>query len=96
MVKQLKKLPTQISTVSLLQSLQEHRKCSVENFEGTPCPTTISKEDLDYIAGKFPYEYMVHSLKNTPEGTRHMKSLYIVVECLGMITTEVLSTMGQP
>lgn len=66
MVEQLKKLPVEISVLSLLQSLEDHRNALLKILKELHVSQGTSEEDLDYIVGQvIPTNVRSHSLKRS-------------------------------
>ncbi|XP_019258474.1 PREDICTED: uncharacterized protein LOC109236720 [Nicotiana attenuata] len=95
-VEQLRKTPAQISLLSLLIHLDEHRRALMKILNEAHVPDKISVNHLEKIANKiFEVNRITFSDDEFPmEGTEHNKALYLTVKCEESVVTKVLVDNG--
>lgn len=95
-VEQLKKAPAQISILSLLTSSEAHRNALLKVLNESYVPNTTNPRELEQIVGQVPATNIITFTEDEliEDGTGHIKSLHITVECKGMIVARVLIDNG--
>lgn len=78
--------------LSLLLSSEEHRDALLKMLNESHVPEGTTMKDLEYIVGQIAGMNTITYSEDEliPEGTDHVKSLYITIECKGMIISWVL------
>lgn len=92
MVEQLKRLPVQIFTLSLLLSSKAHRNALLKILYESHIPEGIATKDLEHTVGQIIGTNTITFKEDelTLEGRWHIKSLHITVGYRGMIILRVL------
>ncbi|XP_070010976.1 uncharacterized protein [Nicotiana sylvestris] len=95
-VEQLRKTPAQISLLSLLIHLDEHRRVLMKILNEAHIPNKIAVNHLEKIAGKiFKANRITFSDDELPmEGTEHNRALYLTVKCEDSVVSRVLVDNG--
>ncbi|XP_070002195.1 uncharacterized protein [Nicotiana sylvestris] len=95
-VEQLKKMPAQISILSLLIHSDEHRQALVKILNVAHVPNKISVNHLEKMANKiFEVNRVTFSDEELPvECTEHNRALYLMVKCEDSVVTRVLVDNG--
>ncbi|XP_070006530.1 uncharacterized protein [Nicotiana sylvestris] len=95
-VEQLKKMPAQISILTLLIHSDEHRRALMKILNEAHVLDKISVNHLEKIANKiFEVNRVTFSDEELPvEGTEHNKALYLTVKCEDSVVTWVLVDNG--
>ncbi|XP_070017119.1 uncharacterized protein [Nicotiana sylvestris] len=95
-VEQLRKMPAQISLLSLLIHSNEHHRALMKILNKAHVPEKISVNHLEKIANKiFEVNRVTFSDDELPvEGTKHNKALYLTVKCEDFVVTKVLVDNG--
>nr|XP_033514072.1 uncharacterized protein LOC117278724 isoform X1 [Nicotiana tomentosiformis]XP_033514073.1 uncharacterized protein LOC117278724 isoform X2 [Nicotiana tomentosiformis] len=93
---QLRKTPAQISLLSLLIHLDEHRNTMLEILNEAHVPDKNKVNHLEKIASKiFEANTITFSDDELPmEGTEHNRALYLTVKCEDSVVTRVLVDNG--
>ncbi|XP_070014837.1 uncharacterized protein [Nicotiana sylvestris] len=95
-VEQLRKTPAQISLLSLLIHLDEHRQALMKILNEAHVLDKISVNHLEKIANKiFEVNRVTFSDDELPvEGSEHNKAFYLTVKCEDSVITKVLVGNG--
>ncbi|XP_070040824.1 uncharacterized protein [Nicotiana tomentosiformis] len=95
-VEQLRKIPAQISLLSLLIHSDEHRKALMKILNEAHVPDKITVNHLEKIANKiFEANRITFSNDELPiEGTEHNRALYLTVKCEDSAVSRVLVDNG--
>ncbi|XP_070008248.1 uncharacterized protein [Nicotiana sylvestris] len=95
-VEQLRKTPAQISLLSLLIHLDEHRRVLMKILNEAHVPDKITVNHLENIASQiFKVNRITFSDDELPmEGTEHNRALYLTVKCEDFIVSRVLLDNG--
>ncbi|XP_070002640.1 uncharacterized protein [Nicotiana sylvestris] len=95
-VEQLRKIPAQISFLSLLIHLDEHRRALMKILNEAHVPDKITVNNLEKIANKiFEANRITFSDDEPPlEGMEHNRAIYLTVKCEDSVVTRVLVDNG--
>ncbi|XP_070010717.1 uncharacterized protein [Nicotiana sylvestris] len=95
-VEQLRQTPAQISLLSLMIHLDEHRRALMKILNEAHVPEKILVNHLEKIANKiFEVNRVTFSDDELPvEGTEHNRALYLPVKCEDSVVTRVLIDNG--